>query len=96
MINKYIAPPANNNPCEPPFASPKPTVHNGGIKAVAMATPKITDAIVPFLVRAIINAKPPKKAINTSQISGCVRANNSEESTCNGKNLKNKKAVNTL
>ena len=28
-----------------------------------LATPKITDAMVPFLVLAIIKAKPPKKAI---------------------------------
>ena len=32
----------------------------------------ITGDIVPFLVFAIINDKPPKKAINTSLISGSV------------------------
>jgi len=61
-----------------------------------MATPKITGDIVPFLVFAIINDKPPKKAINTSLISGCVLESNSEDSSRRGKKEKNKYAVNTL
>ena len=40
-------------------------VHKGGISAVAIATPKITEAMVPFLVRAMANDTPPKKAIKT-------------------------------
>ena len=48
------------------------------------------------MVRAIIKAKPPKKAINTSRISGCTRPKSSEVSSLKGKNLKNKKAVNKL
>ena len=60
-------------------------VHNGGIKAVAMATPKITEATVPFLVLAMMSANPPKNAIRTSLISGFTRPNNSELSSLNGK-----------
>src|SRR5690606_40419071 len=58
MVNKYMAPPKYS---KLPFASPKPAVHKGGIKAVAIATPKITDDIVPRFVRAIIRAREPKK-----------------------------------
>ena len=61
-----------------------------------MATPKITLAMVPFFVRAMINAKPPKKAMSTSRISGFVRAKSSEDSSRNGKSQKNKNAVSTL
>ena len=68
-----------------PMARPKPTVHKGGISAVAMATPNITLAMVPFLARAMTNANPPKKAMSTSRISGLVRANNSEDSSRSGK-----------
>ena len=68
-----------------PFASPYPAVHKGGIKAVAMATPKITEAIVPFFVFATIKAVPPKKAIKTSRISGLTLPNNSEVSSLKGK-----------
>ena len=71
-------------------------VHKGGISAVAIATPKITVAIVPFFVRAMMSAKPPKKAIKTSLISGCVLAKSSEDSSLNGKNQKNINAVKTL
>ena len=63
---------------------------------MAIATPKITVATVPFLVRAIIKAEPPKKAINTSLISGSTLPKSSDVAVCNGKNLKNKKAVNKL
>ena len=93
IINKYIAP--NENEALP-TAKPKPTVHKGGIKAVAIATPNITGDIVPFLVLATIKDNPPKKAINTSLISGSVLDNNSEDSSLRGKNEKNKYAVKTL
>ena len=36
IINKYIAPLAKSNF---PIANPYPTVHKGGINAVAIATP---------------------------------------------------------
>ena len=36
IINKYIAPPAKS---KFPVANPNPTVHNGGISAVAIETP---------------------------------------------------------
>ena len=62
------------------MANPNPTVHSGGISAVAIATPKITLAMVPFFALAMTNAKPPKKAIKTSRISGFTRPNNSEVS----------------
>ena len=52
--------------------------------------------MVPFFVRAIISAKPPKKAINISLISGSTLPISSLVSACKGKNLKNKKAVNKL
>ena len=68
-----------------PFAKPYPAVHNGGIKAVAIATPKITEAMVPFLVLATISANPPKKAIKTSLISGLTLPSNSELSSLKGK-----------
>ena len=87
IINKYIAPIENE---AFPTAKPKPTVHKGGIRAVAIATPNITGDIVPFLVLAIIKDKPPKKAINTSLISGSVLDNNSEDSSLKGKKEKNK------
>ncbi len=94
MVKRFIAPPKNDQLW---FARAYPAVHKGGISAVAMATPKITLAIVPFLVRAIINANPPKKAINTSRISGFVLPSSSDVSSLpNGKNLKNKYAVNKL
>ena len=46
-----------------------------------MATPKIAELIFSFLVLAIISAKPPKKAINTSLISNDDLENNSEDSS---------------
>ena len=69
-----------------------------------MISEKIDEAIVKVccsnsterFVLAIINAKPPKKAISTSRISGCVRANNSEDSSRSGNVQKNKNAVKTL
>ena len=82
IMNKYIAP--NENEALP-TAKPKPTVHKGGIKAVAIATPNITGDIVPFLVLATINDNPPKKAINTSLISGSVLDNNSKILLSEGK-----------
>ena len=80
--NKYKALKAN---LKSAFDKKKPTVHRGGIKAVAIATPKITLAIVPLLALAITKAKPPKKAIKTSRISGDVRAKSSEDVLDNGK-----------
>ncbi len=71
-------------------------VHKGGISAVAIATPKITEAMVPFLVRAMASAAPPKKAIKTSLISGWVRAKSSDDSCCSGKNKKKTVAVTAL
>src|SRR5690606_6382969 len=87
IVNKYKAPNAYS---QFPIAKPNPTVHRGGIKAVAIATPKITLAIVPFFALAITNAKPPKNAMSTSRISGAVRAKSSEDSSRKGKNLKNR------
>ena len=66
------------------------------MRAVAIATPKMTEAIVPFFVRAMIKAKPPKKAINTSRISGLTRAKSSLDSSRSGKSAKKRKAVITL
>ena len=60
-------------------------MHNGGIKAVAIATPKIAELKFSFLVLAIINAKPPKNAIKTSLISGLVLASSSDDSSLSGK-----------
>ena len=87
IINKYIAPLANSMF---PVANPKPTVHKGGIRAVAIATPYITEDMVPFFVLAIIRANPPKKAIKISLISGFVLDKNSEDSSLRGKKAKNK------
>ena len=61
------------------------------MSAVAIATPKMTLATVPFLARAMTKAKPPKNAINTSLISGLTLANNSEDSSRSGNSAKNKK-----
>ena len=77
-------------------AKPKPTVHSGGIKAVAIATPKIAELIFSFFVFAIIRARPPKKAIKTSLISGLVLDNNSDISSPRGKIKKKKYEVTTL
>ena len=59
-----------------PLANPKPAVHNGGINAVAMATPGMT---LLFSLRepARMPVKPPNKATNTSRNVGLVRANSS-------------------
>ena len=63
-----------------PVAIPKPAVHNGGIKAVAIATPGIT-LLFSVLVIAIMPASPPKAAIKTSQIEGEVLAKISDEAS---------------
>src|SRR5690606_40380094 len=65
-------------------------VCSSDLKAVAIATPKMTLAIVPFFALAITNANPPKNAMSTSRISGAVRAKSSEDSSLKGKNLKNR------
>ena len=49
-----------------PFAIEYPQVHNGGINAVAIATPGITVFVLSILVCPIIPASPPKNAISTS------------------------------
>ena len=72
--NKNIAPPKK---CHLPVAKPKPAVHNGGINAVAIATPDIVVIAFERLLNAIIKAKPPAKAIITSRTSGAVLAINS-------------------
>jgi len=71
-----------------PIASPKPAVHKGAIKAVAIATPGIT-LLFSFLVPATIRAKPPIKATNTSHMEGDVRANNSDCASCSGVPIEN-------
>src|SRR5699024_4459592 len=75
---------------------PYPTVHKGGINAVAIATPKITLAIVPLFVLATINPKPPNMAIKTSNIVGYVRAISSGVSLVNGDSLRYRNAVQSL
>ncbi len=55
-------------------AKPYPAVHNGGIKAVAMAIPAMVLVISRCLLNATINANPPAIAINTSRTSGWVLA----------------------
>ena len=62
IMNRYSAPLMK---CQLRVAIPKPTVHRGGIRAVAMATPEST---VPFSLREFssIPATPPKVAISTS------------------------------
>ena len=49
-----------------PFAMAYPQVHNGGIRAVAIATPGITVFALSILVCPMIPASPPKNAISTS------------------------------
>ena len=71
-------------------------MHKGGIKAVAIATPKIAELKFSFLVLAIINASPPKNAIKTSLISGLVLASSSDDSSLSGKTEKKINAVTTL
>ena len=73
MENRYSAPAKY---FRLPVASPKPAVHNGGMRAVAMATPEMT---VPLSFRLIsmIPAEPPNKAMNTSYIVGLVLVSNS-------------------
>ena len=56
----------------------------------------MAELIFSFFVLAIIKAKPPKKAIRTSLISGFVLDNNSEDSSRNGKTKKKTYAVITL
>ena len=53
-------------------------MHSGGISAVAMATPGITLLALSFLVEPMQPARPPQKAISTSQMVGWVRASSSE------------------
>ena len=60
-----------------PLAMPKPTVHSGGISAVAMATPG-TMFENDFRVTATMPAAPPKVAISTSHSVGLVRASSSD------------------
>lgn len=62
-INKYPAPRSMSNL---PFAIAYPQVHNGGIKAVAIATPGITVFVLSILVCPMIPASPPKNAMSTS------------------------------
>ena len=62
-INKYPAPRSMSNL---PFAIAYPQVHNGGIKAVAIATPGITVFVLSILVSPMIPASPPKNAMSTS------------------------------
>jgi hypothetical protein len=73
MLNKYSAPPTHN---QLPCAREYPAVHSGGMSAVAIATPGTTFEKL-RRVSAMIPAQPPKKAINTSQRVGLVRASNS-------------------
>ena len=49
-----------------PFAIEYPQVHNGGINAVAIATPGITVFVLSIFVCPMIPASPPKNAISTS------------------------------
>src|SRR5574344_2000452 len=58
-------------------AIPYPTVHRGGIRAVAIATPAITVPVRSFLVCATMPAKPPNNAIRRSYVVGDVLANSS-------------------
>ena len=56
----------------------------------------MAELIFSFFVLAIIKAKPPKKAIKTSLISGLVLDNNSDISSPLGKTKKNKYDVEHL
>ena len=73
-------------------------MHNGGINAVAIATPGITVMAVDLLrtVAAITPAKPPKKAINISNTCGLVLLNNSAVSVLIGDTLKKINEANKL
>lgn len=77
------------------MAIPKPAVHNGGISAVAIATPGRTFPL-PFVARATIPAAPPHKAMRTSYNVGEVRANNSDCASSRGVSKKYNVAVKTL
>ena len=90
--NKYPAP-KNIFGCF--VANPYPTVHNGGIRAVAIATPGIT-LLVLVRVKPIIPAIPPVKAIITSHIVGLVLAKISLPAVVIGVILKYKVDVSTL
>ena len=79
-----------------PIASPYPAVHSGGIKAVAMATPAMVFVCLLRLLMAIIKAKPPAMAINTSRTSGDVLAKSSGVSFLNIGIKKNRNEVNKL
>ena len=72
------------------MARPKPAEHNGGINAVAIATPGIA-VVVSFLDAETIPATPPKNAIPISNEVGFVRDNISEVSSPNGDIKKYKK-----
>lgn len=72
-INRYPAPRSMSHL---PFAIEYPQVHNGGIRAVAIATPGITVFTLSSRVCPIIPAIPPKKAISTSKNVGDVLASN--------------------
>ena len=73
-INRYPAPRSISNL---PFAIEYPQVHNGGIRAVAIATPGITVFALSSLVCPMIPASPPKNATSTSKNVGDVLAKSS-------------------
>ena len=64
-------------------------MHSGGISAVAMATPGIRFDLT-RRVTPITPARPPNRAISTSQIDGVVRASSSEWACVSGVNQKYK------
>ena len=81
MMNRYPAPRSMSHL---PFAMEYPQVHNGGISAVAIATPGITVFALSCLVCPMIPASPPKKAMSTSKNVGPVLANNSAVGSLTG------------
>ena len=79
VMKSRDAPPATS---QRPSAIPIPTVHNGGIKAVAMATPGRAAERFGRVI-AYAAARPPARAITRSMGVGRMRARISPGSSCN-------------
>ena len=84
-INRYPAPRSISNL---PFAIEYPQVHNGGIRAVAIATSGITVFALSSLVCPMIPASPPKNATSTSKNVGDVHAKSSTVGSLTGERKK--------
>ncbi len=78
VTKSKVAPPATSQRF---IARPKPMVHNGGIKAVAMATPgRVAERL--GLVNAYAAANPPANAMSRSMGLGRVRERISAGNSC--------------